>query len=154
MSYSKTWLCVEFSFHLCHWSPHSHVFAGEGDQKKFSSLPFYPLTLLHRHFSSFSSFLEASTHLYKRVCLSVYPSVRHAFSKDPRKRLVLVADDTRMNGGTSRDSIYTHTYKHTHARMCTLSHAHAPTHTDEINKTAEFRWRTIAKHTPTYTHTV
>ena len=101
------------------------------------------------------AFLDASTHLYKRVCPAVGPSVHHAIFKNPQKRLSSVADDIRMNGGTSRDPFYTHIHAYKHTR--THVHAHAPMRADEINKISEFRRRAIAKHrtthASTYTHT-
>ena len=66
---------------------------------------------------AFLLFLDGSMHLYKRVCLSVRPSVHHAFSKNPRKHLFLVAYDIRINGRTSRNLFHTHTC--THALACT-----------------------------------
>ena len=103
--------------------------------------PFHPLTprdlgskkhaFSHIERTEFlDSFLNASTHLYKRVYrsvrlsvrLSVRPSVRHALSKSPRKRLFLIADDIKMNGGTSRDT-HTHTQLHTHTRARERTHA-------------------------------
>ena len=97
---------------------------------------------------AFLLFLDGSMHLYKRVCLSVRPSVHHASSKNPRKHLFLVAYDIRINGRTSRNL---HTHLHTRTRM----HLDAPV--DEINTITESRWRAIAKHTytnaPAHTHT-
>ena len=64
-------------------------------------------------------FLDASTHLYKRVCLSV----RHEFSKNPRKRLFSVADDIRLKGELP-ETLFIHTHTHTHAPACTRTRTH------------------------------
>ena len=91
---------------------------------------------------AFLLFLDASMHLYKRVCLSVRPSVHHAFSKNPRKRLFSVADDIRINGRMrarmksirlrnpdderlQNTHTHTHTHKHTHTQAHTYTHTHA-----------------------------
>ena len=77
-----------------------------------------------------------------RVCFLVpcsFSAVRHAFLKSTRKRLVLVANGIRMNGGT---------YTHTRTRM----HSHVPTRADEFNEIAESQCQAIAKHTYTHVH--
>ena len=89
---------------------------------------------------------------------SVRPSVRYAFSKNPRKRLFSIADDIRMNGGTSRDPFYTRTHTNTHARKCMRNHPRArtksiiPMTTDcKTQNYARTHARTYAR---THTHTL
>ena len=83
--------------------------------------------------SILSTFLDASPHLYKRVCPSVCPSICLSvcpsvcpFFKNPQKRLFSVADDIRMKGRTSRDPYHTHIiHTHTHPRALTRTRTHA-----------------------------
>ena len=72
------------------------------------------------------SFLDASTHFYKKVC----PSVRRSVS--PSLRI-----SVRMWGNLGTISIHTHTRSRTSTHS--YSHAHALTRAHEINKIAEFQ---------------
>ena len=84
------------------------------------------------------SHVDASTHLYKRVCPSICPttslSICHAFSKNPRNCLFLVAYDIRKNTRTSRNPFSTHTHTQTHKHTHTYAHVHACAFTQHAAK--------------------
>ena len=50
----------------------------------------------------FCIFLDASTHLYERVCPSVRPSVRNAFVLNSRKRVISASEIEGMLRGGGR----------------------------------------------------